>query len=297
MNKPTIQLVDVSARDGLQNEPGAAAISAEDKAEYILALVHAGLTRIEAGSFVHPKVAAMANTDKVADQLKATQQAFPHVVFSYLVPNLKGLERARVAQAKEVAVFLALSEKFSKANINQTVDEAFVNIAPVIKEALASGMRVRGYLSNLFGYDDLPFSPDEAARRSKQLLDMGCFEVSLGDTTGIGKPEQVPAIIEALKAHGVPLAKVAMHFHDTNGRAIKNVATSYELGIRTFDAATGGLGGCPYANSPKGNLAMEDLVQWCQDHHLGCEVTSMEKLTRAGELMLKKLGKKKAAVG
>ena len=289
-----IQLVDVSARDGLQNEPGAAAISAEDKAEYILALVHAGLTRIEAGSFVHPKVAAMANTDQVANQLKATQQAFPQVIFSYLVPNLRGLDRARTAEAREIAIFLALSEKFSKANINQTVDESFQNIEPVIKEAIAAGMRVRGYLSNLFGYDDLPFTPEAVARRSKQLLDMGCFEVSLGDTTGIGKPEQVPPLIKALLAHDVPLSKVAMHFHDTFGSAIQNVEKAHEFGITTFDAATGGLGGCPYAGSPKGNLAMEDLVQWCWDNHLICEVTDMDKLSRAGAFMLGKLGKKKA---
>lgn len=286
-----IQLVDVSARDGLQNEPNAAALSAEDKVSYIKKLAEAGLTRIEAGSFVHPKVAAMANTGEVAEKLKSVEKEFPGVIFSYLVPNLKGLERAKSVGAKEVAIFLALSEKFSKANINQTVEESYTNIAPVIKEALAAGIRVRGYISNLFGYDDLKFSPDEVARRSKQLLDMGCFEISLGDTTGIGKAGQVEEVIAALKKHTIPLNKIAMHFHDTFGNAIKNVDKSYELGIRTFDAATGGLGGCPYANSPKGNLAMEDLVAWCRGKGLTCDVSDIKNLRHTGAFMLQKLGK------
>lgn len=286
-----IQLVDVSARDGLQNEPNAAALSADDKVSYIKKLAELGLKRIEAGSFVHPKVAAMANSGEVAEKLKDVEKEFPRVIFSYLVPNLKGLERAKSVGAREVAIFLALSEKFSKANINQTVEESYTNIAPVIKEALSAGIRVRGYISNLFGYDDLKFSPDEAARRSKQLLDMGCFEISLGDTTGIGKPEQVEALIKSLQTHNVPLAKIAMHFHDTFGNAIKNVDKSYDLGIRTFDAATGGLGGCPYANSPKGNLAMEDLVAWCQGRGLTCDVSNLEKLKTSGGFMRSKLGK------
>jgi hydroxymethylglutaryl-CoA lyase len=286
-----IQIVDVSARDGLQNEKNAARLSAVDKVAFIRMLAEAGLTRIEAGSFVHPKVVAMANTGEVAELLKPIEKEFPQVIFSYLVPNLKGLERAKSIGAKEIAIFLALSEKFSKANINQSVDESFANIAPVIKAARDSGIRVRGYISNLFGYDDLPFSPDVVAKRSKQLLDMECFEVSLGDTTGIGKTEQVPAIIMALKNMGAPLAKIAMHFHDTFGNAMQNVEKSYELGIRTFDAATGGLGGCPYANSPKGNLAMEKLVAWTKEKNLSCDVGDTKKLDRAAEFMLKKLGK------
>ena len=150
-------------------------------------------------------------------------------------------------------------------------------------------MRVRGYVSNLFGYDDLPFSPSLVAARSKQLLDMGCFEVSLGDTTGIGKPELVEQVIAALNAAKVPLSRVAMHFHDTFGNAIANVAASYALGIRVFDAATGGLGGCPYANSPKGNLPMEDLVQWCQQNNLSCDVAAVEHLQRAAAFIRNKL--------
>jgi hydroxymethylglutaryl-CoA lyase len=290
MSKESIHIVDVSARDGLQNEKQAAQLSAQDKVDYIHLLIEAGLTRIEAGSFVKPSaVPAMANSVEVAALLKPVQAAHPNVVFPYLVPNLRGLQMAKEWGVTEIAVFLAVSEQFSKANINQTVDEAFANIKPVIDEALASKIKVRGYLSNIFGYDDLPFSPHEVAKRSRQLLDMGCYEVSLGDTTGIGKPDTTKELIAALVAHDVPLSKIAMHFHDTFGTAIDNVAMSYELGIRTFDASTGGLGGCPYANSPKGNLAMEDLVRWCIRQDIACEVKAVALLEKAADFIRRKL--------
>lgn len=287
-----ISIVDVSARDGLQNEKAALPLSAVDKVAYIEMLAQSGLKRVEAGSFVHPRaVPAMENSGEVAELLKPVEQKFPHVIFSYLVPNLKGLERAKAARAKEVAIFLALSEKFSKANINQTVGQSFIDIEPTVKEALAANMHVRGYLSNLFGYDDYPFTPEDVAKRSKQLLAMGCYEVSLGDTTGIGTPEKTEAVIAALNTQGVPLAKVAMHFHDTFGAAIKNVDISYNLGIRTFDASTGGIGGCPYANSPKGNLALEDLLAWCVKRGIPQPVTDTATLAKAAAFMRGKLGK------
>lgn len=289
-----IQIVDVSARDGLQNEKNAAVLSAADKVAFIRMLAESGLTRIEAGSFVHPKVASMANSGEVAELLEPVEKDFPQVVFSYLVPNLKGLERAKGIHAKEIAIFLALSEEFSKANINQGVEESFVNIVPVIKEANKAGIHVRGYISNLFGYVDLPFSPEAVAVRSKQLLETGCFEISLGDTTGIGTPDKVDPIIAALAAHHVPLNKIAMHFHDTFGSAIANVERSYALGIRTFDAATGGLGGCPYANSPKGNLPMEDLVAWCQKKGLSSDVRDIADLSKAAGFIHEKLGRNAA---
>ena len=279
-------LVDVGARDGLQNEVGAASLSAETKASFIRKLAEAGLKRIEAGSFVRPQaVPAMANSSEVAALLAPVEEEFPDVVFSYLVPNIKGIERAKAAHAKEVAIFLALSESFSRANINMGVDESYQAIEPTIKEVLANGMRVRGYISNIFGYSDLPFSPDEVARRARQLLVMGCFEISLGDTTGIGIPDRVDEILRALIAQRVQITKIAMHFHDTFGNALKNVERSYDLGIRTFDAATGGLGGCPYANSPKGNLAMENLVEWCHGKKLNCGVDDIQKLRLAAEFM------------
>jgi len=286
-----IQLVDVSARDGLQNEKNAAVLSATDKVTFIRMLAETGLTRIEAGSFVHPKVVAMANSGEVAELLKPVEKDFPNVVFSYLVPNLKGLDRAKSVHAKEIAIFLAVSEAFSKANINQTVEESFVNIIPVIKAANTAGIRVRGYLSNVFGYTDLPFSPEIVAKRSRQLIEAGCFEVSLGDTTGIGTTLQVEALIKALISEHIPLSHVAMHFHDTFGNAIANVETSYDLGIRTFDAAAGGLGGCPYANSPKGNLPMEALLDWCATKGLATCVKNRAALQKAVTFIHAKLGK------
>lgn len=290
--KGKIQLVEVAARDGLQNEANAVTLSAAQKVAFLRALAAVGLTRIEAGSFVHPKaVPAMANSGEVGQLLASVEQEFPRVIFSYLVPNLKGLERAKEIGAKEIAIFLAVSEMFSRANINQTVDDAFANIVPTVKAAREAGMRVRGYLSNVFGYTDLPFSPQIVAQRSRELLAMGCFEVSLGDTTALGTPEMTKQLIEALTHAGVPLDKVAMHFHDTSGRAIENVAVAYAMGICTFDAATGGLGGCPYANSPKGNLAMESLLDWCAANAVGHEVTDPAALARAGAGMRQLLGK------
>lgn len=284
----SITLVDVSARDGLQNEPAAATLDVEVKLQFLRLLAETGLTRIEAGSFVSPKaVPAMAGTLELAERIGPIEADFPQVIFSYLVPNLKGLDFAKRVGAKEVAIFLALSESFSKANINATVADAFHAIRPVVAEALAAGMRVRGYLSNVFGYSDLPFSPAEVARRSEELLAMGCFEVSLGDTTGIGTPEQVAQLMDALD--GLPAERIAMHFHDTNGRAIANVAVAYARGIRTFDAAAGGLGGCPYANSPKGNLAMEDLLRWCQQEGISCAITDMATLQRATRFIREQL--------
>ncbi len=288
--KEKVTLVEVGARDGLQNEAGAEHLSAADKAHYIALIAQAGLRRIEAGSFVHPRaVPAMANSADVALALVNVAREYPDAVFSYLVPNLKGLERAREVKAKEIAIFLGLSESFSRANINQTVDESFENIAPVVQQALQHTMRVRGYLSNVFGYSDLEFSPEFVARKVQQLLQMGCFEISLGDTTALATPDMVSALIAALQKNAVPLQQIAMHCHDTSGRAIDNVSRSYDLGIRIFDASTGGLGGCPYANSPKGNVAMEAVVAWATQSGIATPVTHPEKLAEAARFMRRKL--------
>lgn len=292
MSHDAITLVEVGARDGLQNEPNAATLTAKAKAEFISMLAASGLKRIEAGSFVHPKaVPAMANSAEVAVLLQAVEAYFPDIIFSYLVPNLKGLERAKDIGAKEVAVFLALAESFSHANIQQGVDESFIKIAPTIAAARAQGIRVRGYLSNLFGYSDYSFTPSDVVQRTQQLLQMGCFEISLGDTTGIGTAEMTRLVMEALIAAQVPLDKVAMHFHDTFGNAIANVAVAYAMGIRVFDASTGGLGGCPYANSPKGNLAMETLVAWAHGRTISCDVNDIRMLEKAADFMRSALGK------
>ncbi len=288
-----IDIVDVSARDGLQNEPQAVRLSAQDKVDYIKLLMATGLKRIEAGSFVKPSaVPAMANSAQVGEDLKPLQAAYPQVTFSYLVPNERGLERARAIKAKEIAIFLGVSEEFARDNINApSVEQSFADIAPVVGQALAAGIRVRGYLSTIFGYSDMAFSPDKVAQRAAQLLAMGCYEVSLGDTTGIGTADMTATLITALRDFGVPLSKVAMHFHDTFGRAIQNVAVSYEMGIRIFDASTGGLGGCPYAHSAKGNLAMGDLIHWARVNGIATPVTNPDMLEKAARFMLQKLGK------
>jgi hydroxymethylglutaryl-CoA lyase len=288
-----IEIVDVSARDGLQNEPGAERLLAAEKVSYIQLLLQTGLKRIEAGSFVKPAaVPAMANTDEVALRLRSVQKRRTDVTFAYLVPNARGLERALAAEVKEVEVFLALSGEFARANIAaHSVDQSFQEIAPVIRAARAAGVRVRGYVSNVFGYDDWPFNPCEAAQRARQLLVFGCFEVALADTTGIGKPEQLAALVAALLRHDVPLAVVAMHFHDTFGTAIANVDRAYDLGIRIFDAAVGGLGGCPYARVSRGNLSTVDLIRWAESRHIAHDVTDLSKLLHATEQMRALFGK------
>jgi hydroxymethylglutaryl-CoA lyase len=287
-----ITIVEVAARDGLQNEANAAQLSAQQKVDFLAKLAASGLKRIEAGSFVHPQaVPAMANSDEVAALLSPVQANYPDVSFSYLVPNEKGLARAQALGVKEVAIFLALSDAFSTANIRQTVDASFAAITGTIQAATRAGMKVRGYISNVFGYTDYAFTPDDVAKRSQELLDKGCFEVSLGDTTALGTPEMIPPLLASLAQHRVPLENIAMHFHDTSGRAIENVAASYAGGIRVFDASTGGLGGCPYANSPKGNLAMESLLDWCAREGIASPVTNRAPLEAAATEMRRLLGK------
>ena len=292
MPNNAMQIVEVAARDGLQNEAQAITLSAAQKVAFLEKLAASGLSRIEAGSFVHPKaVPAMANSDEVAALLAPIEARYPSVVFSYLAPNERGLARAHAHGVKEVAIFLALSEGFSHANIRAGVQDSFDAITTTIHEAIEMGMQVRGYISNVFGYTDYAFTPDDVAKRSAELLGKGCFEVSLGDTTALGEPEMIPPLLDALAKHGVPLEKVAMHFHDTHGRAIENVATSYAGGIRIFDAATGGLGGCPYANSPKGNLATETLLNWCDAEGVAHPVTNRAALEEAAAEMRGLLGK------
>jgi hydroxymethylglutaryl-CoA lyase len=287
-----VTIVEVAARDGLQNEAAAIHLSAQQKITFLRHLAASGITRIEVGSFVHPDaVPAMANSDEVAALLPSLATAFPDVSFSFLVPNEKGLKRAQARHVTEVAVFLALSETFSNANIRAGVAESFRAITTTIAAARAAGIHVRGYLSNVFGYTDYAFNPDDVAVRSAELLAKDCFEVSLGDTTALATPDMIPPLLEALKKHHVPFEKIAMHFHDTHGRAIANVAASYAGGIRVFDAATGGLGGCPYANSPKGNLAMEALIDWCEAQGIKHPAHHREELTVAAAQMRGWLGK------
>ena len=251
----SITVVEVGARDGLQNE--AARISTADKISFVNMLSAAGAPVIEVGAFVSPKwVPQMADT---ADLFAAIEKR-SGTRYTALVPNLAGLDRAHAAGVSEVAIFAASSEGFSKKNINQSIDESLATYAEVCERALSLGMRVRGYLSTAFGCPfDGAVDPSAVARVAAALIEMGAFEVSVSDTIGIAHPGQVPPVVNAVAAR-VPVDCIALHFHDTRGTALANVLAALPLGIRTFDASAGGLGGCPYAPGATGNLATEDLV-------------------------------------
>ncbi|HET8797423.1 MAG TPA: hydroxymethylglutaryl-CoA lyase [Thermoanaerobaculia bacterium] len=251
----TVTVVEVGPRDGLQNEK--VTIPTQAKIDYITALGDAGLRVIEAGAFVSPKwVPQMADTAEVYRDIPKD----PGVDYPVLVPNLRGLERAIDAGVKSIAIFTAASESFNKRNINMSIDESFVNYAPVAARAREEGMRVRGYVSTAFGcpYEG-DVAPEKVLEVCARLLDLGCHEVSVGDTIGVGTPMQVQGVIGIL-LQVIPASKLAMHFHDTRGTALANTLAALEMGIGTFDASSGGLGGCPYAPGASGNLATEDLV-------------------------------------
>ena len=250
-----IHIVEVGPRDGLQNEK--VTIPTEAKIDYITALADAGLTTIEAGAFVSPKwVPQMADTAEVYRNIPKD----PGVDYPVLVPNMRGLDRAIETGVKSISIFTAASETFNQRNINMTIDESFINYAPVAARARAEGMRVRGYVSTAFGcpYEG-DVAPEKVLEVSARLLDLGCYEVSVGDTIGVGTPVQVQGVIGML-LQVIPASKLAMHFHDTRGTALANTLAALEMGIPTFDASSGGLGGCPYAPGASGNMATEDLV-------------------------------------
>lgn len=286
----TIRIVEVGPRDGLQYENAATNMSAEDKLQFIKMLVTAGLKNIEAGSFVRAdRVPQMANSTELAKFIAA--ETWPDDVhFSWLTPNMKGLETAINGKAEEVAVFIAANEDFSRRNINASIEESFARIEPVIKEALAAGMKVRGYLSTIFAFGNVPTPPEKVVEITQRLLALGCYEVSLGDTTGVGTPETTEKLMVALEKAGIPMNKIAAHFHDTGGMAIENCKIYYAHGGRNFDSAAGGLGGCPYADSPKGNLATETLIRWLES--IGEQTgVSLGKLADASLFALKAVGK------
>jgi hydroxymethylglutaryl-CoA lyase len=250
-----VDIVEVGARDGLQNEK--VTIPTDAKVEFIEALVDAGLRNIEVGAFVHPRwVPQMADTAEVFARVTKRDG----VDYPVLVPNAKGLERAIEAGVKSISIFTAASETFNKRNINMTIDESLDLYAPVVARARAEGMRVRGYVSCACGcpYEG-EVAPEKVLEVTARLLDLGCYEVSIGDTIGVGNPYQVQGIT-GLLLQVVPPTKLAWHFHDTRGLAIANTLAALEMGITTFDASSGGLGGCPYAPGASGNMATEDLV-------------------------------------
>ncbi len=252
----SVTIYEVGARDGLQNE--ATVVPVEVKAEFIRRLAGAGLSTIEATSFVSPKwVPQLAD----ADDLMARLDSVHDLRLPVLVPNLAGLERALAAGVREIAVFAAATETFSRRNLNRSLDEALDMFAPVVVEATRAGLWVRGYVSMCFGDPWEGRVPvQQVVGVSRRLLEMGCSELSLGDTTGVGTPGHVHALIGGLVAAGIGLKQLAVHFHDTYGQALANTLAALEVGVSTVDASAGGLGGCPFARSATGNLATEDLV-------------------------------------
>jgi isopropylmalate/homocitrate/citramalate synthase len=274
-----VTIVEVGPRDGLQNERGVVPTAA--KIAFVDALSAAGHRVIEVSAFVSPKwVPQMADASEVFAGI--TRRA--GVRYTALVPNLAGLARARAAGVTEVAIFAAASETFSQRNINQTVDQSLATYKAVCDEALAAGMRVRGYLSTCFG---CPFegaiAPARVADVAARLMDLGVFEVAISDTIGVAHPGQVPQVLDAVTAR-VPLEQVALHLHDTRGTALANVLAGLQYGVTTFDSAAGGLGGCPYAPGASGNLATEDLLYML--HGMGIETgVSLEGVVAASETL------------
>ncbi|CAM3746413.1 hydroxymethylglutaryl-CoA lyase [Acinetobacter baumannii] len=282
-----VNIVEVGPRDGLQNEKQS--ISFDDKIELIQRLSRAGINYLEAGSFVSSKwVPQMAATQEIFSYLK--DQSNSKRTYAALVPNLKGLESALKTEVKEIAVFIAASESFSKKNINKSIEEAVATTRDVINEALKHNIKVRGYLSCVLG---CPYEGQidikTVVQLTKQLIDFGTYEVSLGDTIGVGTPFKTRELIRALKEE-VPVSKIAGHFHDTYGQALANVWVSLEEGIRTFDSSIAGLGGCPYAKGASGNLATEDLIYML--HNSGYETgVDLQKLIDAGDFINSVLGR------
>lgn len=273
-----VSVYEVGPRDGLQNE--SAAVGTVLKLRLIESLCLAGLRRVEITSFVSPRwIPQLAD----ADDLARTLQPVPGVVFSALCPNDKGLARALAAGMPEIAVFLSASETHNRRNIAKTIAQTLEVFRGFVPRALEHGLRVRAYVSTTWGcpYEG-EVDPKKALALAKTLLDLGCYQVSLGDTIGVGTPLQTKRILELFLGE-VPADKLALHMHDTRGQALANVLVGLELGIRTFDAAIGGLGGCPYAPGASGNLATEDLVYTLEGMGIATGV-DLPKLFEAGRL-------------
>jgi hydroxymethylglutaryl-CoA lyase len=284
-----VKIVEVGPRDGLQNESGIVPVAV--RVELIERLSAAGLTVIEAGSFVSPKwVPQMANTGEVLAKL----QRRPGVSYPVLVPNMRGFEAARAAGAKEIAVFTAASETFTRKNINSSIAESLERYAPVIAAAQSADIPVRGYISCALTcpYEG-DIAPDAVAQVAEQLFRLGCREISAGDTTGAGTPLRVQAMLDAVLKR-VPVEQIGVHFHDTYGQALANVLAALQMGIAVIDSSVAGLGGCPYAPGAAGNLATEDLVYMLDGLHIESGV-DLEKLLAAGQFIAAQLHKPPAS--
>lgn len=285
-----VTIYEVGPRDGLQNE--SAIVDVAVKAEFVHRLAEAGLTTIETTSFVHPKwVPQLADAAELLTRLELPDSLRAPV----LVPNERGLDRALEAGVREIAIFASATETFAAKNLNSTLDEQFIMFTPTVRRALDEGLSVRGYVSMCYGdpwEGDVPI--DQVVKVGARLVELGCHELSLGDTIGVATPGQVTALIDAFKAAGVGVDMLAVHFHDTYGQALANTLTALRSGVTTVDSSAGGLGGCPYAESATGNLATEDLV-WQLDG-LGIESgVDLEKLVGTSVWMAEKLGKPSAS--
>ncbi|MDN4501339.1 hydroxymethylglutaryl-CoA lyase [Alteromonadaceae bacterium BrNp21-10] len=281
----SVKIVEVGPRDGLQNESQTIALA--DKLQLIANLTDAGVQHVEAGSFVSPKwVPQMADSSSVFAQLPRKAG----VTYSALTPNIKGLEAALAVNVDEVAIFGAASESFSQKNINCSIAESLKRFKPLMAMAQRHGIRVRGYVSCVLGcpYEG-DISPTKVAQVSKALFDMGCYEISLGDTIGVGTPLKTQQLIETVR-QALPTSKLAVHFHDTYGQALANILMALQHGIRVIDSAVAGLGGCPYAKGASGNIATEDVVYML--HGMGIETgIDLTKLIKAGKNIMTTLGR------
>ncbi|MFF1438392.1 hydroxymethylglutaryl-CoA lyase [Streptomyces sp. NPDC058295] len=280
-----VRIHEVGPRDGLQNEK--ATVPTAVKAEFVHRLADAGLTTIEATSFVHPGwVPQLADAEELFPRVSGLDVALP-----VLVPNERGLDRALSLGARRVAVFASATESFAKANLNRSVDEVLAMSGPVVARAKAQDVHVRGYLSMCFGDPWEGAVPvDQVVRVCRALLDLGCDELSLGDTIGVATPGHVRALLTALNEQGVPTGALGVHFHDTYGQALANTLAALQHGVTTVDASAGGLGGCPYAKSATGNLATEDLVWMLRG--LGIDTgVDLGRLVATSEWMAGRLGR------
>ena len=264
-----VRIHEVGARDGLQNE--SVSLPVEVKAEFIARLAAAGLRTIEATSFVHPKwVPQLADAEQLFPLVSELPEEYAGLRLPVLVPNERGLDRALAHRVQDIAVFASATESFAERNLGRGVEASLEMFTPVVHRATAAGVRVRGYLSMCFGDPwEGPVPTSQVVAVGCRLLELGCHELSLGDTIGTGTPGQVAGLISAFAERGVGLERLAVHFHDTYGQALANTLTALRCGVATVDSSAGGLGGCPYAKSATGNLATEDLV-WML-HGLGIE--------------------------
>jgi hydroxymethylglutaryl-CoA lyase len=281
----SVKMVEVGARDGLQNEPGT--LPTDLKVEFIDRLSDTGLTVIEAGSFVSPKaVPQMADTGDVMARIERK----PGVSYPAIAFNIRGLDRAIASKIEEVAIGVAASETFSQKNTNCSIEESFERCRSICDAATEKGLRIRGYVSCVLG---CPYEgetdPGLVADMAKEMADMGCYEISLGDTIGTGTPEKAKAMINAV-AKAVPIERLALHFHDTYGQALANIYAGLELGVAVVDSSVSGLGGCPYAPGAAGNVASEDVLYMLDGIGIDTGV-DFDKLVEAGRFITDAIGR------